>query len=71
MQQVYPLSDGSGLRITCAVYELPNGQRIAEQGGIVPDIEIPAGSLPGWAVAMEQDMDLQKALAWIEQSQTQ
>ncbi len=67
VQQIHTLSDGSGLRLTCALYELPDGRRIAEQGGITPDVAVEQGALPGWALEHEQDAVLQKALAWIQQ----
>ncbi len=38
VQTLFPLSDGSALRLTTAQYYLPSGKAI--QGGIMPDIEI-------------------------------
>ena len=69
VQQIHTLKDGSGLRVTCAVYELPHGRRLAQQGGIVPDVQTQASPLPGWAVDRQQDATLQQALAWIQQAQ--
>lgn len=41
VQTVYPLEDGSGLRLTTALYYTPSGRSIQELG-IVPDIEVAA-----------------------------
>ncbi|MFP6660652.1 MAG: S41 family peptidase [Myxococcota bacterium] len=43
VQTVYPLEDGSGLRLTTALYYTPSGRSIQEVG-IVPDIEVAAAS---------------------------
>ncbi|MEG2171847.1 MAG: S41 family peptidase [Desulfovibrionaceae bacterium] len=40
VQNIIPLSDGSGLKITIALYYTPNGSSIQAEG-IVPDLEIP------------------------------
>ncbi len=40
VQNIIPLSDGSGLKLTVALYYTPNGQSIQAEG-IVPDIEVP------------------------------
>lgn len=40
VQNVIPLSDGSGLKLTVALYYTPNGSSIQAEG-IVPDMEIP------------------------------
>ncbi len=39
VQTVYPLEDGSGLRLTTALYYTPSGRSIQEVG-IVPDLEV-------------------------------
>jgi carboxyl-terminal processing protease len=41
VQTVYPLEDGSGLRLTTALYYTPNGRSIQEVG-IQPDIDVVA-----------------------------
>ena len=40
VQTIFPLSDGSGLRLTTAMYFLPDGSTIHEQG-IGPDVLVP------------------------------
>lgn len=40
VQNIIPLSDGSGLKITVALYYTPSGRSIQAEG-IVPDLEIP------------------------------
>ncbi len=40
VQNIIPLSDGSGLKITVALYYTPNGSSIQAEG-VVPDLEIP------------------------------
>ncbi len=40
VQNIIPLSDGSGLKLTVALYYTPNGQSIQAEG-IAPDLEIP------------------------------
>ncbi len=42
VQTILPLSDGSGLRITTALYYTPSGRTIQARG-IVPDIRVAAG----------------------------
>jgi carboxyl-terminal processing protease len=39
VQTILPLSDGSGLRLTTAMYYTPNGRSI-QASGIVPDVEL-------------------------------
>ncbi len=41
VQTVYPLSDGSALKLTTAAYYTPTGRSIQEEG-IIPDVEIPS-----------------------------
>ena len=40
MQNIIPLSDGSGLKLTVALYYTPNGSSIQAEG-VVPDVEVP------------------------------
>ena len=40
VQNIIPLSDGSGLKLTVALYYTPNGKSIQAEG-IVPDMEVP------------------------------
>ena len=40
MQNIIPLSDGSALKLTVALYYTPSGSSIQAEG-IVPDLEIP------------------------------
>ena len=40
VQNIIPLADGSGLKLTVALYYTPNGSSIQAEG-IVPDLEIP------------------------------
>ena len=40
MQNIIPLSDGSGLKLTVALYYTPSGSSIQAEG-IVPDVEVP------------------------------
>lgn len=44
VQTVLPLSDGSGLRITTALYYTPSDRSIQARG-IVPDVEVPRGTV--------------------------
>lgn len=39
VQNIIPLSDGSGLKLTVALYYTPNGSSIQAEG-IVPDLEV-------------------------------
>ena len=40
VQNIIPLSDGSGLKLTVALYYTPNGSSIQAEG-VVPDVEVP------------------------------
>ncbi|MBO6170698.1 MAG: peptidase S41, partial [Desulfovibrio sp.] len=40
VQNIIPLSDGSGLKLTVALYYTPSGSSIQAEG-IVPDVDIP------------------------------
>jgi carboxyl-terminal processing protease len=54
VQTVYPLEDGSGLRLTTALYYTPSGRSIQEVG-ITPDITVASG--PQVAQADQDDDD--------------
>jgi carboxyl-terminal processing protease len=54
VQTVYPLEDGSGLRLTTALYYTPSGRSIQEVG-ITPDITVATG--PQVAQADQDDDD--------------
>ena len=63
VQTVYPLEDGSGLRLTTALYYTPSGRSIQEVG-IVPDIEVapelaadPVAGAPGLRHVRESDLE--------------
>lgn len=62
VQQIYPLSDGSGIKVTMAKYYTPNGVCI-HKTGITPDIvtELDEGEYAS-QVSHEEDNQLQKAL---------
>jgi carboxyl-terminal processing protease len=70
VQSIIPLSDGSGLRLTTAMYFTPKGRAIHEQG-ITPDVvvEAPRGDSEGPGRTMlseaeqqKQDVQLQRGL---------
>ncbi len=44
VQTMLPLSDGSGLRVTTALYYTPSGRSIQAKG-IVPDVRVPSGAV--------------------------
>ncbi|MDW7710755.1 MAG: S41 family peptidase [Deferrisomatales bacterium] len=44
VQTILPLSDGSGLRVTTALYYTPSGRSIQAKG-IVPDVHVPSGAV--------------------------
>ena len=59
VQTVYPLDDGSGLRLTTALYYTPAGRSIQEVG-IAPDIEVAADAEPSSATpprVRERDLE--------------
>lgn len=62
VQQIYPLMDGTGIKVTMAKYYTPNGTCI-HKTGIEPDVtvELDAGEYPS-TVTKEEDNQLQKAL---------
>jgi len=60
-QSVFPLSDGSALRLTTARYVTPNGHPI-DGKGITPDIVIEAPAAAGPPADLRADVQLQRAL---------
>lgn len=62
VQQVFPLMDGSGIKVTMAKYYTPNGVCIHETG-IEPDVvvELDEGEYPSM-IEYEDDEQLQKAV---------
>ena len=61
VQNIIPLTDGSGLKLTVALYYTPNGSSIQAEG-IVPDLEIPfepprAEDKDGRFLLREQDLN--------------
>ena len=56
VQTVYPLEDGSGLRLTTALYYTPSGRSIQEVG-ITPDIAVAAKSRGGEAAQEAEARD--------------
>lgn len=40
-QQTYKLVDGSAVGVSVGKYYTPNGKSLAEEGGIVPDVQVP------------------------------
>ncbi len=59
VQTVYPLEDGSGLRLTTALYYTPSGRSIQEVG-IQPDIEVQAGAEPEPPAPVERGRPLRE-----------
>lgn len=66
IQELITLTDGSGIKVTCAEYYTPNGNRI-NQIGITPDKEI---SLPedvvNYKKEREKDAQLQEAISFLK-----
>ena len=54
VQTVYPLEDGSGLRLTTALYYTPSGDSIQEVG-ITPDVAVENPAAPAAAAADDED----------------
>ena len=54
VQTVYPLEDGSGLRLTTALYYTPGGRSIQEVG-VEPDIKVAARDAEAEAQAQEKE----------------
>jgi len=61
VQTVYPLTDGSGLRLTTARYYTPKDRTI-QNTGITPDIEVNRGN-PGSAA--DNDLQLDEAVEYL------
>ena len=65
MQNIIPLSDGSGLKLTVALYYTPSGRSIQAEG-IMPDLEIPfetpKDNTPVSSLRMLREKDLNKHL---------
>lgn len=64
VQSIFPLSDGTALKLTTAKYFLPNGENI-HKVGIEPDVvvELPEGVKSCWELSTEEDNQLQKAIS--------
>ena len=65
VQRVVSLYNGGGIRFTIAEYVLPSGSEI-NKVGLLPDVPVPSGELPGWAEEQRSDEMLQAALARID-----
>jgi carboxyl-terminal processing protease len=62
VQNVLPLSRGTGLRLTIARYHLPSGRSVQE-GGIKPDIQVPQLSDPDYEKRVSmRETDLRRHL---------
>ena len=65
VQNIIPLSDGSGLKLTVALYYTPSGRSIQAEG-IMPDLEIPfetpKDNTPVSSLRMLREKDLNKHL---------
>jgi carboxyl-terminal processing protease len=62
VQNVLPLSRGTGLRLTIARYHLPSGRSVQE-GGIKPDIQVPQISDPDYEKRVSmRETDLRRHL---------
>jgi carboxyl-terminal processing protease len=58
VQSIWPLSNGSALRLTTARYRTPAGRDL-EDAGVIPDIEVPYST-------SDADAVLEKARIWME-----
>ena len=68
IQSVYPLSDGSAIKITTGEYCLPNGEKIHGKG-INPDIEIKnSNSTTNNESEKEDDEQLQRAIKYLQEN---
>lgn len=65
MQDLYPLPDGSAIKITVARYFTPKNHDI-NHIGIVPDVQVPENANPAYGVP-EKDAQLEAALKLIEE----
>ena len=66
VQNIIPLSDGSGLKLTVALYYTPSGRSIQAEG-IMPDLEVPFEApkekpAPLSSLRMIREKDLNKHL---------
>ncbi len=65
VQNVIPLPDGSGLKLTVALYYTPSGRSIQAEG-IVPDLEVPfeapRDGKPASSLRMLREQDLSRHL---------
>lgn len=65
VQNIIPLSDGSGLKLTVALYYTPSGRSIQAEG-IAPDLEVPFEApkdpLPASSLRMLREKDLNRHL---------
>ena len=59
IQELLPLADGSGIKVTIEEYYTPNKNKI-NGVGVIPDVEV--ASPEGTIVEMEQDKKLQEAI---------
>ena len=67
VQKIFPLPDGSALKITTAHYKTPSGQDIHKKG-IVPDISVPMDLKE---VGGERDLQLKAAVTYLDQRLSQ
>lgn len=69
VQSIFPLEDGTALKLTTAKYYLPNGENIHKEG-IIPDVvvELPEGVRSCWDLSEEEDNQLQKAISLLTES---
>lgn len=58
VQSIWPLPNGSGIRLTTARYRTPSGQ-VLEGSGLAPDLPVPV------AVDDPLDRELERAIAWL------
>lgn len=63
VQSIFPLGDGTALKLTTAKYYLPNDENI-HKVGVRPDVvvELPKGVKSCWELTEEQDNQLQAAI---------
>ena len=61
MQNIIPLPDGSGLKLTVALYYTPNGSSIQAEG-VQPDMEVPFASRSDQERFLLREQDLNRHL---------
>lgn len=63
VQSIFPLGDGTALKLTTAKYYLPNDENIHEVG-VKPDVtvELPEGVKSCWELTEDKDNQLQEAI---------